>query len=170
MEEKLTHIRKNFLDACTQVNDFDKIEELRIEYLGRKGKINGLFKEIAEFPLEQKKVFGGKINALKKEIQNKLTEKKKTLETKKKEDIDLLLPGRTPGIGHRHVLTHVFNELITFFTHYGFSIATGPEIEFDWYNFGALNMAKDHPARDMYCFAATPHRCRFASWRIKNRQ
>ncbi|MCK4673333.1 phenylalanine--tRNA ligase subunit alpha, partial [candidate division WOR-3 bacterium] len=64
--------------------------------------------------------------------------------------IDLLLPGKVPHTGHLHPLSKIFNELITFFTNFGFSVATGPEIEYDWYNFEALNMAKDHPARDMF--------------------
>jgi len=89
------------------------------------------------------------INSIKSDLEQKLDQRSQS-ETSAGNRFDLLLPGRKPYAGYTHPLTKIFDEIITFFTNYGFSVATGPEIEYDWYNFEALNMAQDHPARDMF--------------------
>ncbi len=150
MEKQLKILKDEIQTSLAQVKDKDTLEAIRIKYLGRKGKINSLFKEIAGLPLEQKKIFGNNINMLKNELSQKLNSRLNSFKTKTTTEIDLLLPGKVPHIGHLHPLSKTFNELITFFTNFGFSVATGPEVEYDWYNFEALNMAKDHPARDMF--------------------
>ncbi|MBA7514752.1 Phenylalanine--tRNA ligase alpha subunit [subsurface metagenome] len=150
MEKQLKILKDEIQTSLAQVKDKDTLEAIRIKYLGRKGKINSLFKEIAGLPLEQKKIFGNNINMLKNELSQELNSRLNSFKTKTTTEIDLLLPGKVPHIGHLHPLSKIFNELITFFTNFGFSVATGPEVEYDWYNFEALNMAKDHPARDMF--------------------
>lgn len=150
METKL-QILKDEIDALlVSAHDRSSLEELRVKYLGRKGKINTLLKELAGLSLEDKRLYGSQVNALKQELGKKIESRLQTLTTKPRTDVDLLLPGRAPLLGHIHPLSKILNEIITFFSNFGFTVATAPEIEYDWYNFEALNMAQDHPARDMF--------------------
>ncbi|TET61987.1 MAG: phenylalanine--tRNA ligase subunit alpha [Candidatus Stahlbacteria bacterium] len=150
MEEQLKILKDEIQSSLEQTKGKDALEAIRIKYLGRKGKINSYFREIAKLPVEQRKIYGNRINIIKQELTQQLNVRLSTFKIKSRTDIDLLLPGKVPHTGHLHPLSKIFNELITFFTNFGFSVATGPEIEYDWYNFEALNMAKDHPARDMF--------------------
>lgn len=150
MEERLRILQEQIQASLAKVRDKNALEGLRIKYLGRKGEINRLFKEIAQLPVEQKRIFGNEINRLKLIINQELHQRLEKFQTKDKDKIDLLLPGKKPYVGHAHPISKIFDELIMFFTNFGFSIATGPEIEYDWYNFGALNIPRDHPARDMF--------------------
>lgn len=150
METKLEILRNEIDTLLVSAHDISSLEELRVKYLGRKGKINTLLKELTELSLEEKRIYGRKVNTLKKELGEKIESRLKTLTTKPETDVDLLLPGRAPRLGHIHPLSKVLTEIITFFSNFGFTVATAPEIEYDWYNFEALNMAKDHPARDMF--------------------
>jgi len=150
MQEKLNSLKSEIMRSLEQVNDPALVEEVRVKYLGRKGKINELFKELTQFPPAEKKVYGEAINRLKNETVNELNARLEKFTEGARSDIEVLLPGKMPPVGHLHPLTKVFEEIIAFFKSYGFAVETGPEIEYDWYNFGALNMAKDHPARDMF--------------------
>jgi len=150
VETKLETLKGEIDALLVNAHDTSSIEELRVKYLGRKGKINMLLKELAELSLEEKRLYGSKVNMLKKELGEKIESRLKILTTKTETDVDLLLPGRVPRLGHIHPLSKVLTEIITFFSNFGFTVATAPEIEYDWYNFEALNMAKDHPARDMF--------------------
>ncbi len=150
MENRLKTLEDEINTSLGQVKDADTLEEIRIKYLGRKGEINKFLKEIAQLPVEQKRIFGNKINRIKKELSQGLNSRLGEFRTKRKAKLDMLLPGKVSLVGHTHPITKIFNEMITFFTNFGFTVATGPEIEYDWYNFEALNMSKDHPARDMF--------------------
>ncbi len=150
MENRLKTLEDEINTSLGQVKDADTLEEIRIKYLGRKGEINKFLKEIAQLPVEQKRIFGNKINRIKKELSEGLNSRLGEFRTKRKAKLDMLLPGKVSLVGHTHPITKIFNEMITFFTNFGFTVATGPEIEYDWYNFEALNMSKDHPARDMF--------------------
>ena len=150
MEEKLEQLKRSIQESLETANNQDELEAVRIQYLGRKGEINRLFKEMSQFSEQERKVYGQKINTLKSELTTSITDRVKQLGITSGSEYDLLLPGKMPFVGHAHPLTQVFNELVTFFTSFGFSVATGPEIEYDWYNFEALNIPKDHPARDMF--------------------
>ena len=150
MEEQLKILKDEIQSSLEQTKGKDALEAIRIKYLGRKGKINNYFREIAKLPVEQRKIYGNRINIIKQELTQQLNARLSTFKIKSRTDIDLLLPGKVPHTGHLHPLSKIFNELITFFTNFGFSVATGPEIEYDWYNFEALNIPKDHPARDMF--------------------
>jgi phenylalanyl-tRNA synthetase alpha chain len=150
MQEKLNSLKSEILRSLEQANDTALIEEIRVKYLGRKGRINELFKELTQLPPEEKKVYGEAINRLKNDTVTEVNSRLERFTEHAHRDIEVLLPGKMPPVGHLHPLTKVFEEIITFFKSYGFAVETGPEIEYDWYNFGALNMAKDHPARDMF--------------------
>ena len=150
METKLRILKDEIDVLLVNAHDRSSLEELRVKYLGRKGKINTLLKELAGLPLEEKRLYGNQVNTLKRELAEKIESRLETLTAKPQIDVDLLLPGRTPHLGHIHPLSKILAEIITFFSNFGFTVATAPEIEYDWYNFEALNMAKDHPARDMF--------------------
>lgn len=149
MQVRLNGLQKEVLSALRNANTREEVEEIRIKFLGRKGEINKLFKAMVELPEDERKMIGKEINNVKRTIEESIGTHLQKME-KSGSEIDLLLPGRKTQAGFVHPLTKTFNEIITFFTRYGFNIATGPEIEYDWYNFEALNMSKDHPARDMF--------------------
>jgi phenylalanyl-tRNA synthetase alpha chain len=127
------------------------IEEFRIKYLSKKGKISLLFNDFRSVPADQKRIIGEKLNEVKKLAQEKLSEISMKFETKssKVAEIDFTLPGEPLPIGSRHPVSIVRNEIIDIFSRLGFTVAEGPEIEDDWHIFTALNFPEAHPARDM---------------------
>jgi phenylalanyl-tRNA synthetase alpha chain len=150
MQDRLKKLSDEIAADLAAVRERSGLEALRIKYLGRKGVINDLFKEFAMLPLEEKKVLGEEINRLKNELADRIEVRARAFVVEERPPIDLLLPGNAGFVGRQHPLTMVLSEIINFFRNYGFSVATGPEIEYDWYNFEALNIPKDHPARDMF--------------------
>ena len=155
MFEEIERLRTEFEDRISKVSSLSEIEELRVQFLGRKGKLTALLKSIPTMPPEKRKDFGKACNRLKEEIEKRIKEKLlfiKEEEKKKKlesERIDVSLPGRKLPVGSLHVVTKTLKEILRVFTSMGFSIAEGPEIETDFYNFEALNIPKGHPAREM---------------------
>lgn len=150
MENRLKNLQQEIETSLNRAKNREALEALRIKYLGRKGEINRLLKGIAQLSIEEKKSYGKRINTIKHELTQDLNIRIERFKTQEKTGYELLLPGRRPHCGRIHPLSRMLDEIITFFTNYGFTVATGPEIEYDWYNFEALNMAKDHPARDMF--------------------
>ena len=130
----------------------DELEQFRIKYLGTKGILKELFGSMGQLPNDKKKEYGQLMNTLKATAETKLEELKSTLEngaSSSKEMPDLTAPGYDIPIGTRHPLSIIKNRIIEIFSHIGFVVAEGPEIEDDWHNFTALNTPPDHPARDM---------------------
>ena len=127
------------------------IEEFRIKYLSKRGKISNLFDDFRSVSPEQKKIIGEKLNEVKKLAQAKLVEINRLFEPKsyKTLEIDYTLPGDPMPVGSRHPVSIVRNEIIDIFSRLGFTVSEGPEIEDDWHNFSALNFPEAHPARDM---------------------
>ncbi|KPK62241.1 hypothetical protein AMJ83_11390 [candidate division WOR_3 bacterium SM23_42] len=150
MQQKLNKLENEIRKSLEQARDTATLEEIRIKYLGRKGAINRLFKELTHMSLEEKKAYGEAINDLKSKVTAELNLALQKFMDKSEGKFELLLPGKMPPLGHFHPLSKVFDDIVTFFKSHGFTIETGPEIEYDWYNFEALNMTKDHPARDMF--------------------
>jgi phenylalanyl-tRNA synthetase alpha chain len=150
MEARIQNLRKEIEASLEKAKDEDSLESIRIKYLGRKGEINKLFKEIGAFSVEEKRNYGNEINKLKQSLSSELDARFTSFEEKPRVEFEPLLPGKTPYIGRVHPISKTLNEMITFFRSLGFTVETGPEIEYDWYNFEALNMGKDHPARDMF--------------------
>ena len=152
---QIENVRKEFLERLEKVNSIEELEKLRVEFIGRKGKVTELLKSIPKLPPEERKEFGKACNVLKGEIESLIKEKLsyfKELEKKEKlekERIDVSLPGRRRPLGSLHVVTKTLKEIVNIFTSMGFSVAEGPEIETDFYNFEALNIPKGHPAREM---------------------
>ncbi|MBT7726124.1 MAG: phenylalanine--tRNA ligase subunit alpha [Flavobacteriales bacterium] len=131
-------------------NSEGELNNFRIEYLGKKGLLNDLFASFREIPNEQKKEFGASINKLKELVQGKVeTYKDSFIEEEVVSDIDFTKPTSLDNLGSRHPISLIRNEIVDIFNRIGFTISEGPEIEDDWHNFSALNLPKEHPARDM---------------------
>ena len=125
-------------------------EEFRLKFLGKNGELNALFVIFKEVPNENKKEFGQAINTLKQNAQAKVEAFKEGFNTKKKgEEIDLSRPVSLDNLGSRHPISLVKNQIVDIFNRISFTVSEGPEIEDDWHNFSALNLPKEHPARDM---------------------
>jgi len=140
-----------------QINEPDTsaaLEELRVKLLGRKGEITLLLKSLGSLPPEERPVAGQQINELRILAESRIEEVRKKLgrkqveEALKKEKIDVTLPGRSSSLGHLHPLTLVLQEMTELFIGMGFTVADGPEIETDYYNFEALNIPANHPVKD----------------------
>ncbi|MDP2209303.1 MAG: phenylalanine--tRNA ligase subunit alpha [Bacteroidota bacterium] len=152
MKETIDEIRNQLDFEITKVNSLPELDQFRIKYLARKGIIAELFETLKNVPPDQKPSLGKELNELRTHAQNLHDEKKNNLESNQSsqsELIDITLPGRRKWIGSLHPITQTLNEIKSIFLRLGFEIASGPEIEDDYYNFEALNFPPDHPARDM---------------------
>jgi len=131
------------------------LEAVRVRYLGRQGELTQLLRSLGTLPPEERPVVGAAANEAKRELEALLdarlaeAQARETQAQRAKDRLDLTLPGRRPPLGAVHPLTRVHDEIVSIFGGLGFSVAEGPEIESDFYNFEALNIPKDHPARDM---------------------
>ena len=152
MRETLEKIRKEALDALSSPSA--EIEELRIRYLGKKGELTAVLRGMGKLTAEERPVVGQLANEVRAEIEKKideLNEKKNAalLEAKlRAEKLDVTVPGDPVRVGHFHPLSLVQRQLEDIFLGMGYSIVDGPEVEYDYYNFQALNIPPDHPARD----------------------
>ena len=127
-----------------------EVEEFRLHFLGKRGKLVELFAAFKKVPNESKKEFGKAINMLKHNAQAKVDEYKGSFETESNNDkIDLTRPVGLDSLGSRHPVSLVRNKIVDIFNRIGFTVSEGPEIEDDWHNFSALNLPEEHPARDM---------------------
>lgn len=135
----------------TPTNGADSLEAYRIKFLGTKGIVKNLFAEMKNVPADQKKEFGQILNEFKQMAEGKYETWKEQLGggAEKAASIDVSLPGDPLTLGTRHPINLFLNHVISIFNRLGFSTAEGPEIEDDWHNFTALNIAENHPARDM---------------------
>ena len=154
LKKKIEEIEINALKEIENVMDFKKLTELKIKYLGKKSELFSISKQIGNFKKEERKEVGEIVNKTseKLKLQFDLNFKKiKKIELEKKlqnEKVDITLPGEEVEIGKLHPLTQILNKITDIFISLGFLVVKGPEIETDYYNFEALNMTKNHPARD----------------------
>ncbi|MBI5887020.1 MAG: phenylalanine--tRNA ligase subunit alpha [Deltaproteobacteria bacterium] len=135
--------------------DKDALLDIKVRYLGRKGGVSSFLKELASLSAEERKAAGEAINQVKDSLEGLIEGRLAALEERartlalEKERLDVTLPGRRFPLGRRHPVMQVMAEIEAIFRGLGFDVAEGPEIEHDYYNFEALNIPKDHPARDM---------------------
>ena len=145
----------NFNSQISAVQNLNQLEEIRINFLGKKGLVTELFSQLKNVAVEEKKSFGAAINKVRDEVTNKIDAAKETFENAALnerlagEKIDLSLPVRKSENGSIHPINKVMQEIEDIFSALGFEFAKGPEIEDDFHNFTALNMPKNHPARQM---------------------
>jgi len=155
IEINLKEFKSKFKKEIDRIEELKQLDTLYRKYLGRKGEINKLFKNLKNFPEKKKKEFGEKLNLIKTEIEKEIQKKAEFIKKKiqqlklEKEWLDVTRPGRKYEIGHLHPLTIVQREVLEIFQSMGFEVVEGPEVETEWYNFDALNIPRDHPARDM---------------------
>lgn len=153
---ELDKIQKTALKNIEKAADEVVLKLLKVEYLGRKGKLTKILRELKNLAVEKRASIGKRANLLRQKLEESFSEKEKSLKERikksalLKERIDVTLPGKKPLIGRLHPLTKIRNEVEEIFTALGFAIAEGPEIETEHYNFDALNIPADHPAREMW--------------------
>jgi len=152
----LEKIRKNAFSQIADVKNLEEEELLRVSLLGRKGALTSILRSLKELPEAERKKVGEGANRLRQEIGAALDEKKRQVEEMaregvlKKEWLDVTRPGVKQERGHLHPITKVLREAISIFSAMGFEVAEGPEVETEYYNFDALNIPANHPARDMW--------------------
>lgn len=149
MQNKLLNLKNQTLAIISQTDNLEDIKSLKIEYLGRKGQINQILKDIPSLSNEQKAKVGRLSNEVKQTITNALDEKLKSIKAAPTHTwIDYTAPSKKPTQGHLHPITQAINEVTRIFEKIGFTRVRYPEVDWDWYVFEALNMPADHPARD----------------------
>ncbi|OGP12696.1 MAG: phenylalanine--tRNA ligase subunit alpha [Deltaproteobacteria bacterium GWA2_54_12] len=155
MSARLEKLASEALGELSGASSMDAVLQLKTRYLGRKGEVASLLKELGSLSPEERKKAGEAINAVKARLEEAFDAKVAALEAGgraerlQRERIDITLPGRTIRPGRMHPVTQVMEEIEEIFSGLGFDVAEGPEVELDYYNFEALNLPKDHPARDM---------------------
>jgi len=155
MKERLEILQQSALSALRDAADEKGLQDVRVRFLGKKGELTEVMKGMRDLSPEDRPVVGGMINKVKEQFEALYSERHDVLHQQaisqrlEQERIDVTLPGRTTFVGHKHPVTLVTEEIVELFSKLGFVVEEGPEIEQDFYNFEALNIPKDHPARDM---------------------
>lgn len=152
MEEELLNIKNAAVSLILDTEDKKSLEEIKLQFLGRSGKLTLAIREITKVPIEKRPEIGQLANEVKKTIEETIGNQElriRNQESRKRiENIDKTVPGIKPPVGHLHPMSQVIYDVVDVFKSIGFQAADGPEIETDYYNFEALNIPKDHPARD----------------------
>jgi len=155
MREQLERLKTESLCAIAAAVTEGEVQDIRVRVFGRKGELTALMKGLGTLAPEERPQVGQLVNATRDGIESALESRladvreKVRMEKLRSERIDVTLPGRRPVCGSKHPITLVIEEVCDIFAGLGFSVAEGPEIEHDWYNFEALNFPPEHPARDM---------------------
>lgn len=148
-------LKKSFLNELNIASSAAELQNIRVKYLGRKGLLTSHLKSLATLSSEEKKTFGKLINELKSFIETEIASKENLIGKRDLQDrlaseaIDITLPGKFTRPGREHPINRVLKEITDIFIRMGFGVEEGPEVELDFYNFEALNIPKNHPARDM---------------------
>lgn len=154
MKEKLKAIKEQALSQINASESLDALNEIRVAFLGKKGELTSVLKSLKDVAPEDRPVVGQLVNDARAEIEGKLDEVKSSFERKlrekkmKEETIDVTLPAKKPMLGHRHPNTIALEEAERIFIGMGYEVVEGPEVEYDYYNFEALNIPANHPAKD----------------------
>lgn len=156
MATDIDTLRDSGLADLETIEDLGALEAFRVKWLGRKGTITDILRGLSDVPAEERPKLGQAANKLKQEIQAAVDARKTALEAAAdagagdRPGIDLSLPGRRPPQGHAHLISQVTDEVVDIFRELGYSVASGPDIETEYYNFDSLNTPADHPARDSH--------------------
>ena len=155
MQEQLLSLQEVALNEIKDASSIEAVENLRVKYLGKKGELTAILKEMGKLSKEERPVIGQVANTVRESIEGAITSKKeeaKAIEKAKKlaeEVIDVTMPAKPVKVGKKHPISQIIDEVSDIFMGMGFSIAEGPEVETVENNFDALNAPKDHPSRDM---------------------
>ena len=154
MLQQLEELKLKALQELDGINNTKDLESWRVRYLGRKSKLTEVLRSMGTLPLEQRKAVGTQANELKANLEETLEQKRQALgeiqlaASTQREAIDITLPGRPLPAGRLHPITQTLHEICDIFVSMGFQVVEGPEVEWDYYNFEALNIPNEHPARD----------------------
>lgn len=154
MKEKLEQIKNEAFSKIKESDTLDKLNDIKVAYLGKKGELTAVLKSMKDVAAEDRPKIGAMVNEVREQIENLLEESRRKFETAamnekmKKEVIDVTLPANMPKMGHRHPNTIALEEVERIFIGLGYEVVSGPEVEKDYYNFEALNIPADHPAKD----------------------
>ncbi len=154
MKEKLEQIMRDALSQIEQSQELDKLNDIRVAFLGKKGELTSVLKSMKDVAPEERPKLGQLVNEARKDLETRLEAKKAAFAKKLREEkmkaevIDVTLPGKKLDIGHRHPSTIALEEVEKIFVGMGYEVVEGPEIEYDYYNFEALNIPANHPAKD----------------------
>ena len=154
MQEKLARIKEEALAKLNAAGTMDTLNEIRLAYLGKKGELTEVLKGMRDVAPEDRPKVGEWVNSTRKAIEDRLASAQKEIAEKalearlKAETVDVTLPAKLPEIGHRHPNTLALEELERVFIGMGYEVVEGPEVEYDYYNFEALNIPANHPAKD----------------------
>lgn len=154
MKDALLKIEALAKEELSKVGDTKALEDLRVRFLGKKGELTAILKQMGKLSAEERPVIGQLANKVRADIEESITNRVKEIKAQmtekklKEEALDVTLPGSKKNIGKLHPLNIVMNEIEEIFMGMGFDVADGPEVEYDYYNFEALNLPPDHPARD----------------------
>jgi len=155
LEETLRNLLEEAKKELSSAESLKTLDEIRVKYLGKKGELTKILRGMGSLSPDERPIVGKISNEVREEIEKELTQKREEVLRQEKEKkikseyLDITLPGKVHEIGHKHPMTKVLDEIKDIFLGLGFSIAEGPEIELDYYNFEALNTPPDHPARDL---------------------
>ena len=153
---ELGDLKREALKELEEAADLKSLREWQVKYLGRKGRLTEILRSLSSLPLEERRRVGSEANALKELLEERRRERERELETREIEEriasrrIDVTLPGRPPSLGGLHPTTLILRRICSIFEGMGFEVVEGPEVEWERYNFDALNIPPDHPARDMW--------------------
>ena len=154
MKEMLKALREKSLGAISQAEEPEELESLRIRYLGKKGELTAILKQMGKLSAEERPVMGQLANEVRSELEERLDERRRDIQARllerrlESEAVDVTMPGREAAIGHEHPMNNVLDQIKDIFIGMGFEILEGPEIELSEYNFTKLNTPEDHPARE----------------------
>lgn len=154
MKDKLNKIVSEALSQIDGSEHLEKLNEIKVAYLGKKGELTQVLKSMKDVAAEDRPKVGQMVNEARTSIEEKIEKKKKDFEKKvleekiKKETIDVTLPGKAPVIGHKHPNQIALEDVEDIFVGMGYQVVEGPEVEYDYYNFEALNIPANHPAKD----------------------
>lgn len=153
MEESLIHIKNEAMSRIVEASN-DEIEQIYIDYLGKKGKLTLVLKDIPKLSEDRRAEVGRLANEIKNSLEEQINDKRAdikrgaNLHRRQQAQIDVTMPGQKPPVGSLHLVTQAIEEITSIFEKIGFVRVRYPEVEFDWYAFGALNFPENHPARD----------------------
>ena len=154
MSSQLEELKLKAIRELESITDLKELDPWRVHYLGKKSSLTTILRSLATLPLDERKTMGAGANQVKADLENSLRQKEQVLREAqlaagtKREVIDITLPGHPLATGRLHPITQTLNEICDIFISMGFQVVEGPDVEWDYYNFEALNIPKEHPARD----------------------
>ena len=156
MLEKLKELHTRALDELGKAGNLEELESWRVRHLGKKSSLTQVLRSLADLPIEKRREIGARSNEIKLSLETRLGEKEELLQealliySSESQGLDVTLPGLPVAAGRLHPTTQILNEICDVFKNMGFKVIEGPDVEWDYYNFEALNIPQGHPARDMF--------------------